>query len=821
MVPNFSNAMYQFSHLTALCQGTLLQLAKDRAIEDLVIDSRKAMLTEHAVFLAISGERHDGHLYINELYAKGIRQFIVERKIQTENFSEANFLLVSSSVKALQQIVSGHRSEFTIPVIGITGSNGKTIIKEWLYQLLSPDFRIVKNPGSYNSQLGVPLSVWQLQSHHQLGIFEAGISKPDEMQALQKIIQPTLGIFTNIGTAHDEGFASFEQKINEKLRLFSTVEKLIYCADHAPVRSAILKKGIPSFSWGFHPQADLSITSVVDHYTFSWKGETVTINLPFRDQASIENCFHCVALMLSLGFAAHTVQERISLLKTVPMRLELKQGINSCQLIDDSYNNDLGGLRISLDFLAGIQKKKKTIILSDILQSGLDDATLIQKIKELILKSDISRLIGIGPVLTHHQTRFSELSIQTSFYVDTESALKYINRTDFHQEVILIKGARTFHFEKIVGLLQRKVHGTRMEIDLNKVVHNLNFFKAQLKQAVKLMVMVKAFAYGSGSEEIATLLQYHRVDYLGVAYADEGVELRKNDITVPIMVMNATEESFQTILDYNLEPVMYSLNMLRSLTEFLGSRSCTVHLEVETGMKRLGLEAEDLPEAVSILKNNPQIKIASMFSHLAGADESIHDEFSTMQVARYEQAYQIITSSLNIKPIRHILNSPGILRFRHYQLDMVRLGIGLYGVNPTAESFNQLQPAATLKTVISQIKKVKSGESVGYGRRGKAERDMTLATIAIGYADGFSRSFSRGAGVVLIHGKKAPVVGNVCMDMTMIDITGIEAVVGDDVTIFGEGLPIQELASRANTIPYEILTNTSERVKRIFFAESM
>lgn len=821
MVPNSSNTMFQFSQLAALCQGTILQIAKDRVIEDLVIDSRKAMLTEHALFFAIAGERHDGHAYLKELYAKGIRQFVVERKIAVEPFSGANFLLVSSSVKALQQLVSAHRSEFSIPVIGITGSNGKTIIKEWLYQLLSPDYRVVKNPGSYNSQIGVPLSVWQIQWHHQLGIFEAGISKPDEMPALQKIIQPTLGIFTNIGTAHDEGFTSFKQKVNEKLTLFSTVEKLIYCADHDPVRSAILEKGIPSFSWGFHTQADLSITSAVDHFTFLWKGEMAAIKLPFQDQASIENCFHCVAVMLSFGYSVHTVQERISLLKTVPMRLELKQGVNNCQLIDDSYNNDLGGLRISLDFLAGIQKKAKTIILSDILQSGLDDVALIQKIKELIQKSDISRLIGIGPVLINHQKLFSELSIQTSFFDDTENALKNINRNDFHQEVILIKGARIFHFEKIVGLLQRKVHGTRMEIDLNKIVHNLNFFKAQLKPGVKIMVMVKAFAYGSGSEEIATLLQYHRVDYLGVAYADEGVELRKNHITVPIMVMNATEESFQTILDYHLEPVMYSLSMLRALTEFLGSRSCTVHLEVETGMKRLGLEAEDLPEVVKILKSNPKIKIASMFSHLAGADESMHDEFSITQVARYEQAYQFISTSLNIKPIRHILNSPGILRFHQYQMDMVRLGIGLYGVNPTAESFNQLQPAATLKTVISQIKKVKSGESVGYGRKGKTEQDMILATIAIGYADGFSRSFSRGAGVVLIHGKKAPVVGNVCMDMTMIDITGIDATVGDEVTIFGDGLPIQELATRANTIPYEILTNTSERVKRIFFAESM
>jgi len=813
--------MFLFSQLPSICQGALVQMAKDRTIEDLVIDSRKAMLSEHALFFAISGQRHDGHAYIGELYSKGIRQFVVERNISTADFPQANILLVSSSVQALQRLVSAHRNTFSIPVIGITGSNGKTIIKEWLYQLLSPDYRVVKNPGSYNSQIGVPLSVWQMQPHHELGIFEAGISKPNEMQALQKVMQPTLGIFTNIGTAHDEGFSSFEQKIVEKLTLFSKVEKLFYCADHEPVHLAIQAAAIPSFSWGFHKQADLPIIPSGTEFLIHWNDQSYTLQLPFNDPASIENCFHCVAVMLKLGYSVDIAQERISLLKTVPMRLELKQGINNCQIIDDSYNNDLGGLRISLDFLSGIQKKKKTIILSDILQSGLENDVLIEKIRELILKSDITRMIGIGPVLLNHQNQFKELSIQSSFYTDTENALREINRNDFHQEVILIKGARTFRFEKIVGLLQRKVHGTRMEIDLNKIVHNLNFFKAQLKPGVKMMVMVKAFAYGSGSEEIATLLQYHRVDYLGVAYADEGVELRKNHITIPIMVMNATEESYQTILDYKLEPVIYSLTMLRTWSDFLGSQSCPVHLEVETGMKRLGLEAEDINEAVIILKNNPNIKIASVFSHLAGADESAHDEFSIAQVFRYEEAYQIISSQLNIAPIRHILNSPGILRFHQYQMDMVRLGIGLYGVNPTAESFHQLQPAATLKTVISQIKKVKAGESVGYGRRGIAEHEMTLATIAIGYADGFSRSFSRGVGAVLINGTKAPVVGNVCMDMTMIDITGIVAKEGDDVTIFGEGLTIQELATRANTIPYEILTNTSERVKRIFFAESM
>lgn len=818
MVAGFSKM--QFSQLSQLCSGIIIQIAKERGIDELIIDSRKAIISELTLFFAISGVRHDGHLYLDELYEKGIRQFVVEKNIDLEKFPEANVLLVSSSLTALQELAKAHRKSFSIPVIGITGSNGKTIIKEWLYQLLSADYRIVKNPGSYNSQIGVPLSVWQMESHHQLAIFEAGISKPQEMAILKETIRPTWGIFTNIGTAHDEGFSSIDHKVSEKLNFFHQVEKLIYCYDHPSLRSAIASASIPNFSWGMSKEADLVIIPRGDAYQIHWQNQQYTLQLPFNDSASVENALHCVATMICMGYSLEIIQERITQLKTVAMRLELKQGINNCQIIDDSYNNDLGGLRISLDFLGGIQKRK-AIILSDILQSGLSDTELVKKIRELIINSNVTRLIGIGPMLLRNKHEFETPSIQSVFYPNTDTAIKEINRTNFNQEAILVKGARTFHFERIVSQLQRKVHGTRMEIDLGKIIHNLNLFKSKLQPGVKIMVMVKAFAYGSGSEEIASLLQYHRVDYLGVAYADEGVELRKNNITIPIMVMNTSEESFQTMLDYSLEPVVYSLPMLRSFTEFLNNRNGILHLEIETGMKRLGLEEGDLNEAVAILRSNPHCNIASVFSHLAGADESTHDAFSGNQVIRYEHAFHFISSQLGITPIRHILNSSGILRLHQYQFDMVRLGIGLYGINPTSESFHQLQPAATLKTVISQIKNVEAGESVGYGRNGRSNDRITLATIAIGYADGYRRSFSKGNGVVLINGQKAPVVGNVCMDMTMVDITGIDAHEGDDVIIFGEGLPIQEVAERANTIPYEILTNAGERVKRIYFAESM
>jgi Alr-MurF fusion protein len=811
--------MLYFSNLPSICSGKLLQLAEEKPIQTLLIDSRKSVVSESSLFFAIKGIRHDGHKHLDELYQSGIRQFVVEREIDTSRFPQANILLVNSSIAALQKIAANHREQFSLPVVGVTGSNGKTIIKEWLYQLLSPDQSVVKNPGSYNSQLGVPLSVWQIQSHHQFGIFEAGISQPNEMEQLQKIIQPTIGIFTNIGSAHDEGFASDKEKIEEKLKLFKKVQTLIYCVDHIEIGEQIAKQSLPVFTWGKSPSANIQVQEAANGLAVTFGQTSFQLQLPFKDKASVENCMHCVTAMLYLGYEQRTIQERLLQLKAVAMRLELKQGINHCQVIDDTYNNDLAGLRISLDFLASQQKKRKTLILSDILQSGLPDEELAKNIYRLVKQANVTRFIGVGDLLFASQNVFRDLN--ASFYESTSAFLESNTWEKFDNELILVKGARVFRFEQIVHLLQRKIHGTVMEIDLNKMVHNLNFFKSKLKPNVKLMAMVKAFAYGSGSEEVANLLQYHQVDYLGVAYSDEGVELRKNNIALPIMVMNPAEENFQSLLAYRLEPVLYNLKMLRAFVQFAENRSATIHIEVDTGMHRLGFDESELPEINLLLKDKPAIKIASVFSHLAGADEAVHDEFSSEQFSLYQRFYQSLSQSLNIKPLRHILNSPGILRFPAFQMDMVRLGIGLYGVNPTEDKFEQLQPVATLKTIISQIKEIKKGETIGYGRKGIAEKDLQLATIAIGYADGFSRGFSKGKGVVLIKGKQAPVVGNVCMDMTMVDVTGIAAQEGDEVIIFGEGLPIHKVAERLGTIPYEILTNTSERVKRVFFAEGI
>ena len=810
--------MLHFSQLDGITGGKILSLSNDRPVTNLITDSRKAIVQSGSVFFAIGGLHHDGHKFITDLYRDGIRQFVVEKPIDTQNLKEANFLQVDSSVSALQKIAARHRSQFSFPVVGVTGSNGKTIIKEWLYQLLSKDFTIVKNPGSYNSQLGVPLSVWQMQPYHTLGIFEAGISQPGEMERLEKIIKPYHGIFTNIGTAHNENFQSEEIKIKEKLKLFEHVEKLIYCSDHINLHKVIQRTKIPTLAWGFSDSAEVRISKKDSEYTIQWNGNSLQVKFPFSDQASVENALHCIVLMLSMGISTSSIQEKISSLRSVHMRLELKEGINQCQVIDDTYNNDLAGLQISLDFLHHqSQKANKALILSDVLQSGLTEDALTDEIARIINQSGLKKFVGIGNVLAKHATKFQ---VPSQFYNSTNEFLQSQESDSFHQEVILVKGARVFEFEKIVARLQRKVHGTVMEVDLGALVHNLNYFKSKLKPETKVMVMVKAFAYGSGSIEVANVLQYHKIDYLGVAYADEGVELRKNNISVPVMVMNPTEEGFQSMLNFNLEPEMYGFKILNEFIAFLNGRKWRIHIKLDTGMHRLGFDESDLKKLSDLLQQNKNLEVASIFTHLAGSDEAEHDAFSKQQAETFVKSAKAIISVLGYNPILHALNTPGILRLPEWQLDMVRLGVGLYGVNPTGNN-HSLRTVITLKTVISQIREVKSGESVGYSRKGKVIKNIMLATIAVGYADGYSRAFSRGVGEVWIKGKRAPVVGNVCMDMTMVDISGIDAKEGDEVILFGEELSIHELASKINTIPYEILTNTSERVKRIFVAESI
>ena len=812
--------MISFSQLSEITGGRNVQYYRDAAIENIIIDSRKASSQPGSIFFAIRGMRHDGHRYLADLYHLGIRQFVVEQEVSDiGELPQANILLVPSTVDALQKLAAFHRRSFSIPVIGITGSNGKTIVKEWLFQMLSKDQAIVKNPGSFNSQVGVPLSVWQMQSHHQIGIFEAGISTRGEMERLQKVIQPSIGIFTNMGSAHDEGFSSQEEKINEKLKLFRTAEVVIYRADQEAVENAIKKSGLKGFSWGKNKAADLITSLEGESCEVAYSGQVHGFRLPFSDAASFENCMHCIALMLYLRFGAKRIQQAINSLRSVPMRMEMKECINQSYLIDDTYNNDLGGLELSLQFLSNQnQKRKKRVILSDILESGLPDEKLIRQIRSLIEKYPVHSLVGIGTVLTANRDLFAG---DNQFFPTTDDFLKNFDLDLISEEIVLIKGARKFAFENIVKKLQRKVHGTVMEVDLGALVHNLNYFRSRLKPDTKIMVMVKAFAYGSGSPEVANVLQYHRVDYLGVAYVDEGVELRKNNIRLPIMVMNPSEDGFDTLLTYNLEPEIYSFKILKSFLKFLNGRLCRIHLKLDTGMHRLGFEEEDISELVKLLEEHTNLHVASIFSHLAAADESRHDNFSNTQVDKFYRSAESIKTVIGYKPLLHILNSSGILRFPSFQFDMVRLGVGLYGVDPTYNDAMSLQTVATLKTVISQIKRLKRGESIGYGRSGTAENEMKIATIAVGYADGFNRRLSQGVGEVLINGKRAKIVGNVCMDMTMVDITGIDANEGDEVILFGANLPIQEIASRIQTIPYEILTNVSERVKRVFVSNGI
>lgn len=809
-----------FSDLKNIISGEVLQQHDKLEIIQMATDSRNISYGQkNILFFAIKGGNHDGHTHIYDLYQQGIRQFVVEKTVDIGLLPEANIILVQNSISALQAIGQQHREQFSCPVIGITGSNGKTIVKEWLYHLISPYKNTVKSPKSYNSQIGVPLSIWQMNEHHTLGIFEAGISMIDEMEKLQKIMQPTIGIFTNIGSAHDEGFVNRSEKIAEKLKLFSKCKQLIYCKDHDDIHQQIINSNISSVSWSCTSEADITIQANIQQKDQSniivkFQNTTFEYQLPFVDDASIENVLHCIAVMLTLRYTSNEIRAGLEKLPVVKMRLELRPGINNCQIIDDTYNNDLAGLEVALNFLSQQSSLQRTVILSDILQSGLTDEILYKEVARLLSLHNVKRFIGVGDNISNQQSLFSQGS---RFFQNTEELISNLNELDFNKEVILVKGARPYLFEKITANLAQQIHGTVLEIDLNALTHNLNYYRQQLVANTQLMVMVKAMAYGSGSNEIAHLLAHHKVDYLGVAYIDEGVELRKSGIETPIMVMNTSADGFDKILTHNLEPEIYSIILLKQLIIFLDGQSISIHLKIDTGMRRLGFQQNEINELIELLQSHSNVQVNSIFSHLAGSDEAIHNDFSQQQVSKLNEVFNQICGVLNIKPIKHILNSSGILRFPEYHFDMVRLGIGLYGIDSNQQYQNSLLPISTLKTTVSQINEIKQGETIGYGRKGIAHKNLRIATIAIGYADGFSRAFGNGVGKVIINEQPVPVIGNVCMDMTMIDVDGIDVSVGDEVMIFGDQMPITTLAEKLDTIPYEILTNVSERVKRVYF----
>lgn len=797
-------------------------------IDNLLIDSRRLIFPSATLFFALYSPRRSGETFIEELYAAGVRSFVVSKMFNSTNFAEANFIFVDDALRALQKLAAFHRKQFQIPVIGITGSNGKTMVKEWLYQLLQQDYNIVRSPKSYNSQIGVPLSVWQMNATHTLAIFEAGISEVGEMNFLQSIIQPTIGILTNVGAAHSAGFSSKEEKAVEKLKLFKKADTIVSNNHDIIINSAItLIAKERLFIWG-NSDADLKIISIEKQrneskITAKYDGRKIAISIPFSDNASVKNAITCWSLLLYLKVEDEVIAKRMHQLQAVEMRLQLKKAINNCSLINDSYSNDLSSLRMALDFLhqqSGNQST--TVILSDLGETSSTHEQY-QKILQAIVQHKVNKFIGIGPRLFELKTVFQKAIPQSFFYNSVEAFTQQFLNIRFRDELILLKGARSFHFEQINLLFEQKVHQTVLEVNLSAMAHNLKEYQRCLQPTTKVMAMVKAFSYGSGSAEVASVLQFHKVDYLAVAYADEGVELRKAGIQMPVMVMNPEDITFQSLVEYNLEPEMYSFGILKAFNSYLqneGLQQFPVHLKIDTGMHRLGFEAEDIEGLVCFIKENPRLVIKSVFSHLVASESALHDEFTHHQVELFLSACNKIELAAGYSFIRHISNSAAIFRHPRFQFDMVRLGIGLYGVNSSAQHILSLQPVATLRSTIAQIRKVKTGDTVGYSRKGLVNRDSLIATIRIGYADGFSRKLGNGVGHVFLNGKLAPVIGSVCMDMTMIDVTDIEGVAeGEVVEIFGNNLKVEQVAEWCETIPYEIMTGVSQRVKREYYEE--
>ena len=798
-------------------------------VEWLLTDSRSLVFPETTLFFALRTKVGDGHRYVADLYRRGVRNFVVGT-LPAEHetaFPDANFLQVMSPLKALQRLAERHREEHDIPVIGVTGSNGKTVVKEWLYQLLSPTLHVTRSPKSYNSQVGVPLSVCLLGEHSEIGIFEAGISQPGEMAALRAIIQPTIGVMTNIGPAHQENFESVEEKCHEKLSLFQDAKVLVYCADDAVVDECVatsLLRG-ERLAWSRrNPSAALFVSAVETlergtRITYRFHGAEAAMTIPFTDEASTVNCIHCLAVLLSLNFSAEEIASRMKRLEPVAMRLEVIQGVRNCTLINDTYNSDAASLDIALDFMARrpeIQNKQKVLILSDMFQTGLPATELYAKVAELLNRRAIDHFIGVGPEISHAHSLFL---MKKSFFPSGEALADSGLLDTLHDSLVLIKGSRPFGFEKITAALSLRVHETTLHVNLDALAGNLNYYRSFMKPETKMVCMVKASAYGAGSVEVAKTLQDRGVNYLAVAVADEGAELRRAGITAGIIVMNPEMTAFKTLFDYELEPEVYNFKLLDALikaAEKEGIQGFPVHIKLDTGMHRLGFDPRlDLPALIDRLHHQTSVIPRSVFSHFVGSDSPDFDDFSARQFALFDEASKTLQAAFPHKILRHICNSAGIERFPERHLDMVRLGLGLYGIDPIDN--RSLQNVTTLRTTILQIRECPKGDSVGYSRRTVLERDSRIAAIPIGYADGLDRHLGNRRGYCLVNGQRADYVGNICMDVCMIDVTDTDCREGDTVEIFGDNLPPAELARLLDTIPYESLTSVSDRVKRIYF----
>ena len=798
-------------------------------IDWILTDSRSLCFPEVTLFFAIKTKRNDGHKYIAELRDRGVKNFTVsEIPENISDYKDCNFLKVPDTLGALQRLAASHRDMFDVPVIGITGSNGKTVVKEWLYHILSPFKVVTRSPRSYNSQIGVPLSVWLMNENTETGIFEAGISEMGEMDKLTHIIRPTIGVLTNIGFAHQENFTSLQDKCMEKLQLFKDCDVVVYNGDNKLIASCVAKSlfGAKEIAWSMKDmERPLFIVSVekYDDYTdikYRYLGFMKEYRIPFIDDASIENSINCLAVALYLMVSPEDIAARMLTLEPVAMRMELKEGKNGCILINDSYNSDFASLNIALDFMSRRTEdkgRKRTLILSDILESGQTGKLLYRQVAELVHSRGVDKIIGVGRDISASASRFQ---IEKHFFNKTSDLLESGILETLRNEVVLIKGARIFHFDDVTDYMELKVHETILEINLEALTANLNYFRNKLKPETGIVCMVKASAYGAGAFEIAKTLEEHRVDYLAVAVADEGADLRKAGIISPIIIMNPELTAFKTMFDYRLEPEIYSFGILEGMikaAEREGVSNFPIHVKINTGMNRLGFEPDQIPQLVERLKRQSAVIPRSVFSHLVGSDSNRFDAFTRRQIEKFEDAAAKLQESFSHKILRHICNTAGILRYPGAQFDMVRLGIGLYGIDPY--SGKMINNVSTLKTTILQIHDVKADDTVGYSRKGMLERDSRIAAIPIGYADGLNRRIGCGKGYCIVNGKKAPYVGNICMDVCMIDVTDIECKEGDKVEIFGDNLPVTTLAEWLDTIPYEILTSVSMRVKRVYYQD--
>jgi len=797
-------------------------------VSDLIIDSRQVSFTENSAFIAIRGNNHDGHHFTDTLFRKGVRVFIVESVPDKIDFyPDAAFIVCKNSIEALQLLAAAKRAAFRSTVIAVTGSAGKTIVKEWLGDLLGRTSPVIRSPKSYNSQIGVPLSVWKLEDKFKFGIFEAGISFPGEMEKLQRVIDPEIGIITNIGDAHNENFPDHETKAREKLKLFINAKTLIFCSDQELIKEIILGdqnlRSKTLFDWSFkNPGAKVFVkkrhkkngrTSL----QLTYNNELIDFEIPFSDRASEENAITAASACLAIGMDPAEIRYGLSGLASVAMRMEMKSGINNCHLIEDYYNSDPGSLKMALDYLRSQNNLKTTLILSDFIQSGRGEKELYSEVADLVRKTGIDKFIGIGKELMRNSSSFDD---EARFFYSTDDFIENFSSKEFWNEVILLKGARVFEFEKIGKLLEQQVHITLLEINLDAISYNINEFRKNLEPGTRIMAMVKAFGYGAGAGEIAGLLEFHRVSYLGVAYADEGVDLRKAGVTLPVMVMNPDITSSDIIIEHNLEPEIYSFSSLEKFTETAsknGLLSYPVHIKIDSGMHRLGFMHNEIDELAARIKGLSCIKIISVFSHLAASEDPAFDKFTHRQVEVFSLAVNKIREATGYSFLRHILNSSGIFRFPQYQFDMVRPGIGIYGAG-TFEGIS-MKPASRFKTRISQVKKIPAGEPVGYGCSDVSETERMIAILPVGYADGLNRKLGNRIGSLFIKGKKVPLIGNICMDMCMADITGTDAAEGDEAEVFGLNISINELAGQCGTIPYEILTSIPGRVKRVFFRE--